>query len=102
MKTLVRSVLLVSLLAALSATAAFAAGGPPETTEGFVCPVFNSDSAVADKNPIAFEIAGGDYTIAGPDVSVPLHATNGDGAGSPMGEHSAPGDTDYTAVWAGN
>jgi hypothetical protein len=101
MKRLVRSALLASLLAALAATAAFA-GGPPEKTEGFVCPVFNSDSAVGAKNPVAVEIGGGDYTIAGPDVSVPLHATNGAGAGSPMGGHSAPGDTDYTAVWAGN
>jgi len=45
------------------------------------------------------EIGGGDYTVAGPDVSVPSHATNQDGEGTPGGEHASPGDTDYTAIW---
>jgi len=71
-----------------------------EKTDGFICPVFNSDSAVGAKNPNAVEIGGGDYTVLGPDVRVPLGATNADGAGSPGGAHSAPGDSDYTAIWA--
>ena len=68
------------------------------TAAGFVCPVFHS-AAVGAHNPNAVQIAGGDYSIIGPDVYVPSHATNGDGAGSPMGAHSSPGDTDYTAIW---
>jgi len=73
----------------------------PEKTDGFVCPVFNSGSAVGAHNPNAVEIANGDYTIPGPNVSVPIHATNGDGAGSPRGDHSSPGDSDYSAIWSG-
>ena len=73
---------------------------PGEKTDGFVCPVFNSDS-VGEHNPNTVPIAGGDYTIPGPNVSVPIHATNDDGAGTPGGDHTTPGDTSYTAVWAG-
>ena len=69
------------------------------TAAGFVCPVFNPDSAVGEKNPNAVPIGGGDYTIVGPNVSVPDQATNGGGEGTPGGEHSSPGDTDYTAIW---
>jgi len=70
----------------------------PEKTDGFVCPVFHSD-AVGAHNPNAVEIAGGDYTIVGPNVRVPVHATNDDGAGSPGGDHLGPGDVGYTAIW---
>jgi hypothetical protein len=69
------------------------------TAAGFVCPVFNPESAVGAHNPNAEEIGDGDYSIIGPEVSVPAHATNGDGDGSPPGPHSSPGDTDYTAIW---
>ena len=65
-----------------------------------VCPVFNSNSQAGLKNPNAVLIGGGDYTILGPNVSVPTGATNGNGAGSPGGAHSTPGDSDYTAIWA--
>jgi len=75
------------------------AAAPIEKTDGFVCPVFNSDSAVGENNPNAVQIGGGDYTVVGPNVSVPVHATNDNGAGSPGGDHVAPGDTDYTAIW---
>lgn len=76
---------------------AVAAGGV-ETVAGFVCPVISTDAVL--NSPKGGAIAGGDYTIGGPDVSVPLFATNGDGAGSPGGAHSGPGDTNYTAIWA--
>jgi len=102
MKILTRSVVLTLLLAAFTTSAAFAAGGPPEKTDGFVCPVFNANSQAGAKNPNAVEIGGGDYTILGPNVSVPVHATNGDGEGSPPGPHSSPGDSDYTAIWSGD
>jgi len=87
---------------AFALSASFALAAPVEKTNGFVCPVFNPKSAVGEHNPNAVPIFGGDYTIPGPNVSVPLNATNGNGAGSPVGPHSAPGDTDYTAIWSGN
>jgi len=74
------------------------AAGGVERVDGFVCPVITTDGVLNSPNGAA--IADGHYTIIGPDVAVPLHATNGDGAGSPGGSHSQPGDTDYTAVWA--
>ncbi len=76
---------------------AVTAGGV-ETVDGFVCPVITTSNVL--HSPKGAEIAGGHYTIAGPDVSVPRHATNGDGSGTPGGSHSAPGDTDYTAIWS--
>jgi hypothetical protein len=69
-----------------------------ERVDGFVCPVITTDAVLNSPNGAA--IGEGHYTIAGPDVSIPLHATNGDGAGTPPGPHSQPGDTDYTAIWA--
>jgi hypothetical protein len=74
------------------------AAGGVETTDGFVCPVITTENVL--HSPRAGAIGEGHYTIGGPDVSVPLHATNGDGAGTPPGPHSQPGDTDYTAIWA--
>jgi len=74
------------------------AAGGVETVDGFVCPVITTENVL--NSPRAGTIGEGHYTIGGPDVSVPLHATNGDGAGSPPGPHSQPGDTDYTAIWA--
>jgi hypothetical protein len=74
------------------------AAGGVETIDGFVCPVITTENVL--NSPKAAAIGEGHYTIGGPDVSVPLHATNGDGAGTPPGPHSQPGDTDYTAIWA--
>ena len=88
---------LLGLIVALLPAFAFAA--PPEKTDGFVCPVIKTDAVL--NSPKGVAIGEGHYTIGGPDVSVPVHATNGDGTGTPEGPHSAPGDTDYTAVWSG-
>jgi hypothetical protein len=96
-KILITSSLFLTFLA-VSTNSAFAL----EKTDGFVCPVFNDNSAVGEHNPNAVPIANGDYTIAGPNVSVPLHATNDDGEGSPGGNHVGPNDTTYSAIWAGN
>jgi len=70
-----------------------------EMTEGFVCPVISTDAVLNSPKGGALGETG-DYTIGGPDVMVPIHATNADGAGVPGGDHSGPGDTDYTAIWA--
>ena len=75
------------------------AAGGVETTDGFICPVITTD-AVLNSVKGAGPIGEGDYTILGPNVTVPVHATNGNGAGSPGGPYSNPGDTDYTAIWA--
>jgi hypothetical protein len=76
---------------------AVTAGGV-ERVDGFVCPVITTAAVL--NSPKGMAISEGHYTIGGPDVSIPVHATNGDGAGSPAGPHSQPGDTDYTAIWA--
>ena len=97
MKKYILGLLFVSL-ALMSVS--FVAAAHDGTTDGFVCPVFNSN-AVGEHNPNAVEIGGGDYSIIGPDVSVPFEATNDNGAGTPGGDHASPGDSTYTAIWAG-
>ena len=83
---------------------AVAAGGV-EKVEGFVCPVITQD-AVGMHNPQAGPLGTtGDYTVVpqtanNGNLYVPVNATNGDGYGLPGWPHSAPGDTDYTAIWA--
>ena len=79
--------------------------GGVEKVSAFVCPVITSQ-AVGDHNPQAGELGdSGTYTVVPATANngnlwVPAHATNGDGYGDPMGLHSVPGDTDYTAIWA--
>jgi hypothetical protein len=67
-------------------------------SNGFVCPVISTPNVL--HSPKVGTLAGGDYTIGGPNVRVPTHATNGDGTGAPDGPHSSPGDTDYSAIWS--
>ncbi len=94
--TLTASTAATLMAIALVPTISLAA--PSDKTDGFVCPVISTDAVLHSPKGVA--IGEGDYTIAGPDVSVPVHATNADGAGTPPGPHAAPGDTDYTAIWA--
>lgn len=99
MKKLV-SFALVVLVGMIAAPAVVGATHPGvERVDGFVCPVFNDNSQVGLHNPNAVEIGGGDYSIIGPNVSIPAGATNQDGAGIPGGTHASPGDSDYTAIW---
>ena len=77
---------------------AVAAGGA-DKVDGFVCPVISTDAVLNSPRGAELGIEGY-YTIGGPDVSIPLHATNGDGSGSPQGPFTQPGDTDYTAIWS--
>lgn len=98
-----------AVVAGLSAGSALAA--PPErASDPFVCPVLTLPDQAVDNSDRFNELPSGEYTF-GPGAAgsaetfngnVPDHATNGDGAGSPGGDHSAPGDTDYTAIWSGN
>ena len=75
------------------------AAGGVERVAGFVCPVLTTDAVLNGKGgPLGIE---GYYTIGGPEVMVPIFATNGAGNGNnPGGPFSQPGDTDYTAIWA--
>ena len=63
----------------------------------FVCPVIKTDAVLNAKNGMA--IGDGAYSVIGPDVSVPVHATNDNGAGNPGGPFASPGDRSYTAIW---
>lgn len=99
---LMRRLIVVPVVSALLLIGALPASADSGTD--FVCPVFNDNAAVGEKNPNAVPIAGGDYTIIPGNsghLDVPDHATNGDGAGSPGGSHSQPGDRDYSAIWNG-
>jgi hypothetical protein len=65
----------------------------------FVCPVIKTEAVFLHaKNGIQIN---GAYSILGPVISVPVHATNDNGAGSPGGTFASPGDTSYTAIWDG-
>lgn len=100
--TSVSAVLAAGLLAAgaHAAPLSLTAGQMDSVTGGaFVCPVIFTDAVLNSPNGAA--IGEGHYTIIGPTLpdSVPMHATNGDGSGTPAGPHAAPGDSDYTAIW---
>lgn len=69
-----------------------------EKVEGFVCPVIKTENVL--HSPKGGTLGGGEYyTIGAHAVSVPVHATNGEGAGSPAGPFMTPGDSGYTAIW---
>ncbi len=98
-----RGVIVTSLTAAILAGPA--AGS---ALADFVCPVLPvPNNATTNQSAGFITISGGDASIlpgvagdsgASP-VSVPSHATNDDGAGSPGGSHDSPGDASYTAIW---
>ena len=101
MKKVLYILVLTGILTTLSITAAFA--GPPDKGDGFVCPVLGGQAGEEHGNSDPANIVAlgdtGDYTIPGPDVFVPTHATNDEGAGTPAGDHDSPGDDGYTAIW---
>lgn len=86
------------------------AGAPERADDPFVCPVLTVADPAVERSGRFNSIGNGEYTF-GPGAAgsaetfngnVPNLATNADGAGSPAGAHSAPGDSDYTAIWSGN
>jgi hypothetical protein len=70
----------------------------PDKVDGFVCPVLGGKAGMNGKSPKIGGIAGGYYTVVGPDVSIPEHATNS-GFPSVEGSFGTPGDEGYTAIW---
>lgn len=97
--------------AALTLLPGSALAAQPDRAENpFVCPVLTVSEQAAQNSGRFDSLGNGEYTFA-PGAAgsadtfngnVPNQATNADGAGSPAGAHSAPGDTDYTAIWSGN
>ncbi len=73
------------------------AAGGVDTVEGFVCPAISGSGVT--KNDKFFSIGDGFYSFHGPDVVVPVHATNADGDGVPGVDFATPGDTNYSAIW---
>ncbi len=70
----------------------FLVAGVGTASADFVCPVFSGDSAPVEHNQnVSTEIGGG--------VDYPDQATNDDGAGTPGGDHLAPGEPGYTPLW---
>ena len=100
-RILIGALAVASVLSVLSIGSAFAA--EPETTDGFICPVLGGQAGGdhGNSSPDRFvTIGGGDTTIIGPEVNVPIHATNDDGDGTPGGDHTSPGDENYSPIWA--
>jgi hypothetical protein len=113
MKKLIIILVVVAVVSILAIPSVLFADSHKVST--FVCPVLK-DVGTRDDTSNAFEKStnffpiGDDYSIlpgkAGGDpgthlnspVSVPIHATNDNGDGSP-GAHVSPGDPDYTAIW---
>jgi hypothetical protein len=88
-----------------AATGVAAAGGPvgsgnPDATS-FVCPVLGGNAGAHGNAEVIATIGGGDSSIIGPNVLVPMHATNDNGSGAPGGSHASPGDDDYSPIWYG-
>ena len=84
------------LLAA--ATTGVASANMPDPAEGFICPVLGGQAG-ENGNANGITVTPNFSTVIGPEVVVPSHATNLDGAGSPGGEYASPGDTNYSAIW---
>ena len=70
-----------------------------ETTDGFVCPVLGGQAGVNGNADVFVSPAGTYNTVVGPNVSVPIHATNNDGASTPVSNYLSPGDPGYSAIW---
>jgi hypothetical protein len=78
-----------------------AAAAPAEKVDAFICPVLGGQAGEHGNSQAFATPPGGFYTVLGPNVSVPVHATNKDGAGNPAdGQHASPGDPSYSAIWS--
>jgi hypothetical protein len=86
-------------LLALGIAAVMAGPGAGVARADFVCPILPISDQAAENGKRFTQLPNGDYTIIGPNVNVPDHATNQDGAGSPEGAHAGPGDPGYSPIW---
>ena len=103
-RTILRTTFLGSALAAsalgLGVAQASGEGAGNPDANSFVCPVLGGQAGDHGKSGAIGELPGGEGTLIGPNVKVPMHATNDDGAGSP-GDHVSPGDANYSPIWFG-
>ena len=79
----------------------------PVKVDAFVCPVLGGNAGMHGNSSVLTNISDGNppfYTVVGPNVSVPKHATNrlpnGNAGQVHIGPHAAPGDKNYTAIWS--
>ena len=78
--------------------------GMGHKVEGFVCPVVPGKGLANNDKFFALGDSGY-YSFIGPDVAVPMHATNRNGAGRPAFDDdgnplfAAPGGADYSPIW---
>ena len=75
-----------------------ARAAPAEKADGFICPVLGGQAGMHGNSHAIVGIAGGYYTVPGPDVSVPAHATNKGWPGT-AGSFYIPGEVGYSAIW---
>ena len=90
------------LILAVGVAAAVGGPGAGVARADFVCPVLGiSEQGAAHNSAPAFQpIGGGDYSIIGPTVMVPIKATNLDGSGDPgSAAHAGPGEPGYSPIW---
>ncbi len=73
--------------------------GNPDAT-AFVCPVLGGQAGENGNAQKIVQIGEGDYSVLGPNVAVPEHATNDNGAGTPA-NHVSPGEAGYSPIWNG-
>ena len=92
-----------ALVGALGLVSAVSADAP--NPNAFVCPVLGGEAGGSHGNSAPAPIVGigqGDSSVIGPDVRVPIHATNQDGDGEPgplPATLARPGDADYSPIW---
>ena len=98
---------IILFLALLAFFVVPATAGPPEKVEAFVCPVLGGNAGMNGNSEVLINITDGNpesfYTRVGPDVYVPIHATNrvnGNAGRVHLLPHASPGDVGYTAIWS--
>lgn len=97
-KAMMILVILSLVVVGIMGSGVIASAAPTEKTEGFICPVLGGKAGMHGMSQKIFPIAGGYFTVAGPDVMVPAHATN-EGWPGLAGSYLMPGDVGYTAIW---
>ena len=99
-KNIIRLVAVITLIAIglVGISSIALAADPPEKVEGFICPVLGGNAGqMGNHTGLSGPLAEGEYTVSGPPVTVPEHATN---AGFPAtGGYYHPGEVGYTAIW---
>jgi hypothetical protein len=105
-----KNLVLVLIVASLFVSIESALATSPEKGPAFICPVLGGKVGQNPNSPwqnedhkwydTKFVMPPGEfYTVIGPNVMVPKHATNQNGAGSPGGPFASPGEENYSPIW---